>query len=119
MKKNILAVSFLCITMECLAQKIPNNIDIELKDLIVPSSPAFSILDFNPKTIERPGTIKALALNMVNETGKSGGIPKNFALEFAPYWFFKDAKMDIYNYNGIVLDDGGNFIRQNVFGLKN
>jgi hypothetical protein len=117
MKKEFLSSLFLLIVIGISAQD--NKVEVELKDLVVPSTPAFSLLDFNPKTIERPGTIKALGLNLVNETGKSLGIPKNFGLEFAPYWFFKNANMDIYNYNGIKQKEDGSMAGQNIFsGLK-
>ncbi|MBN8688073.1 MAG: hypothetical protein J0M10_13695 [Chitinophagales bacterium] len=96
-----------------------STVEIEMKDLIVPSSPAFSLLDNNPKTIERPGTIKALALNLVNKAGESGGLPKNLALEFAPFWLFKTPGMNIYKFNGIETDDEGNFKKQHIFsGLR-
>ena len=76
----------------------------ELADLKVPVSPAFSILDFAPKTIESPGTIKAFTTNFVTNAAKAGGIPKDFAFEFSPYWFFKHPNMDIYKYHGLIID---------------
>ncbi len=76
----------------------------ELADLKVPVSPAFSLLDFAPKTIESPGTIKAFTTSFVATVAKAGGIPKNFAFEFSPYWFFKHPNMDIYKYHGLIVD---------------
>lgn len=81
--------------------------EVQLKDLKVPVAPAFSILDFAPKTIESPGTIRAFATNLVSNAAIAGGIPKNFAFEFAPYWFVKHPNMNIYKYYGLgVLQEG-------------
>jgi len=89
---------FLCVatTMKSSAQ------NLELKDLNVPNSPAFTILDFSPKVIDRPGTAKAFTASIVNLVTQEGGngIPKNFALEVAPYWLFKN-NLTVYRYLGI------------------
>ena len=77
------------------------NDKVQLKDLKVPVAPAFSILDFSPKTIESPGTIKAFTTNLVTNAALTAGIPKNFAFEFAPFWFFKHPNMSIYQYYGL------------------
>ena len=98
----------------------------ELSDLKVPVSPAFSLLDFAPKTIESPGTIKAFTTNLVTTAAKAGGIPKDFAFEFSPYWFFKHPNMDIYKYHGLMVDTiamnkvltGDNATEQKIFNLK-
>ena len=75
--------------------------NVELKDLKVPVAPAFSLLDFSPKAIESPGTIKAFTVNLVTNAALSGGLPRNFAFEFAPYWFFRHPDMSIYRYYGL------------------
>ncbi len=74
---------------------------VELKELKVPVSPAFSILDLSPKTIESPGTVKAFTTSLVSNAALAGGLPKSFAFEFAPYWFFKHPNMNIYKYYGL------------------
>src|SRR5687768_6758935 len=75
--------------------------EVPLEDLKVPVSPAFSILDYSPKTIESPGSVKAFTTNLVSNAAQSGGIPRNFAFEFAPYWYFKHPKMTVYKYYGL------------------
>lgn len=75
--------------------------EIELKDLKVPTSPAFSLLDFSPQVIESPGNIKAFTLSLLSNTAESNGLPRNFAFEFAPYWFFRHPKMNVYKYFGL------------------
>ena len=90
--------------------------EVKLEDIKVPVSPAFSILDFSPKIIENPGTIKAFTFNLASIAGKSGGIPKNFAFEFAPFWFFKHPQMNIYKYFGLrnIGNDSFSF-KPNIF----
>jgi len=110
MKKTLIILAYIIICKSVTAQKL----DVQLKDLVVPSSAAFSVLDFTPKIIERPGTIKSLALNVVNQVGESAGFPKNFATEFAPYWFFENHNMNIFKYYGIKHTND-KYTGQNVF----
>ena len=109
-----------------LSLNAPAQKTTELSDLKVPVSPAFSLLDFAPKTIESPGTIKAFTANFFTAASEAGGIPKNFAFEFSPYWFFKHPNMDIYKYHGLMIDTiamnkvltGDNTSEQKIFNLK-
>jgi len=104
MKKKIILIQFF---VSLVFLNVRGQDKTELKDLKVPVSPAFSILDFSPKTIETPGTIKAFTANLVSMVAKEAGLPKNFAFEFAPYWFFKHPNMDIYKYHGLIVNDAG------------
>ncbi len=88
--------------------------EVELKDLKVPSSPAFSLLDFSPQVIESPGNIKAFTLSLLSNTAESNGLPRNFAFEFAPYWFFRHPKMNVFKYFG--LSKGND--REGDFSIK-
>lgn len=74
--------------------------NLELKDLNVPNSPAFTILDFSPKVIDKPGTAKTFTASIVNLINQGSGIPKNFALEVAPYWLFRN-NLTVYKYLGV------------------
>jgi len=56
--------------------------------LMPPSSPAFILLGIEPSAVERPGTPSDLALTVTNHTDNFSTIPKNFAMDFAPYWTF-------------------------------
>src|SRR5678815_2267596 len=71
--------------------------NLERKDLNVPNSPAFTILDFSPKVIDKPGTAKTFTASIVNLVNQGSGIPKNFAMEVAPYWLFPN-KLTVYKY---------------------
>jgi len=73
---------------------------IDLKDLNIPNSPAFTLLDYSPAVIDRPGTIRAVNASFVSVLGQSDGLPKNFAIEIAPFWLFKN-KLNVYDYLGI------------------
>jgi hypothetical protein len=77
---------------------------ISLKDLTIPNAPAFTLLDYAPSTIDRPGTAKALSANLVS-LADQGGIPKNFAIEAAPFWFFKN-NLNVFRYYGIDEKSG-------------
>lgn len=93
--KKILALVVLLSALKSYSQ------EVELKDLKVPTAPAFSILDFSPKVIESPGTIKAFTTSILSNTAESAGLPRNFAFEFAPYWFFRHPNMNVYKYFGL------------------
>ncbi len=56
----------------------------ELDDLKAPTSPAFVILDAAPSKVERPQSVKPLVLSALSAAGE--GFPKNYAVEFSPYW---------------------------------
>ncbi|HPH37908.1 MAG TPA: hypothetical protein PL108_09620 [Sediminibacterium sp.] len=91
----ILFISILFCVLNAHAQR-----EIELKDLNIPNSPAFTILDYSPAIIDKPGTAKAFSANIVSLLSESQGIPKNFAIEVAPFWFFKN-NLTVFRYHGI------------------
>ena len=95
-KKIILGLSLSILTLAGYAQ---NKID--LSDLEMPSSPAFILLDVAPTSIDRPTTTKAFSTSILNSINQNNGTPENYALEFAPYWFFKHEKLDALGYWGI------------------
>jgi hypothetical protein len=54
-------------------------------DLKAPASPAFVLLDVAPSKVERPQAVRPLVLSALAAAG-DGGLPRNYAVEFAPYW---------------------------------
>lgn len=54
--------------------------------LTVPSTPAFSILNFEPTAVMRPTTNKDLAADILNSFDKDGKLLLNLGLEATPYW---------------------------------
>jgi len=123
MKKIILCLSLL----PWLSAYGQSNTDtIPFLDLTPPASPAFNLLDVSPVTVDRPATVRALAVSVANAIGNgSNGFPKNFALQVAPYWLFSHPNMNIYKYNGMVMDPNASpenrlQFKQNIFyGLRN
>ena len=78
-----------------------NAQNVELKDLKNLNSPGFQILDIAPNTIDRPANPKAFAAGLMSLTSNGTAIPKNFALEIAPYWFFKPKNATVFQYLNI------------------
>jgi hypothetical protein len=74
-------VLFLASSISAAAQDAPLP---ELDDLKAPASPAFVILDVAPSKVERPQALKPLVLSAI--TASDEGFPKNYAVEFSPYW---------------------------------
>lgn len=92
---------------------------VDLKDISIPSSPAFNLLDLTPKTIEKPGTVKSFTTSVVNQINKSGaGIPENFAMEFAPYWMVKHPSMTVFKYYGLTLHNKLEYKPNIFYGLR-
>jgi hypothetical protein len=102
MFKPISLLFFALLPLALFAQKSSDT--IPLKDMIVPTSPGFNLLDIAPTTVERPATVKQLALNVANTLQQSSGLPQNFAMEFAPFWLFKHPNMSIFKYNGLQIN---------------
>jgi len=75
--------------------------EINIKDLKTPNSPGFQILDIAPTSIERPTNPKALAASFLSLTSNGTIIPKNFAMEFSPYWYVKSDSASVYKYLSI------------------
>jgi len=80
--------------------------NIELKDLKNLNSPGFQILDIAPSTIDRPANPKAFAASIMSLTNNGTAIPKNFALEVTPYWYFKPKNATVFQYLNIKDDAG-------------
>ncbi len=71
-------------------------------DLRAPSSPAFVLLGIEPTAVERPNSPRALATTLLSNTSASDFIPRNVALEVAPYWLASHPTLtfdDYYNAN--------------------
>jgi len=85
------------------------NNEVALEDLKLPSSPAFILLDVAPTSIDRPTTTKAFSTSILNSINENNGIPENYAIDFAPYWFFKHKKLNAMNYWGFSKTKDGNF----------
>ncbi len=66
--------------------------------LTVPSSPAFSILNYEPSAIMRPTNVKSLSTDVLNSFDKKGKLLMNLGLEVAPYWLGSHPKLKMSTY---------------------
>ncbi|MFC2141999.1 hypothetical protein ACFLR7_03595 [Acidobacteriota bacterium] len=69
-----------------LSQNQDDESKLELDQLRTPASPGFVLLGVEPSSVEQPRTPKALAFSMLTAQWQSSLIPKNYAIEIAPYW---------------------------------
>ena len=109
--KAVIAITVisLCSMSNVLAQ---TEDTLSLKDLEIPNSPGFILLDKAPSTIERPNSSKAFMLSVINSFEAGSTIPKNYAVDFTPFWFFKHPAMSSYKYAGYNAEKD----KQMVFG---
>lgn len=81
MKKYILVLVSICS-----AYCVPAYSQDDIKKLTIPSSPAFSILGFEPTSVMKPTSNKDLATDVLNSFDKNGKLLMNLGLEVSPYW---------------------------------
>ncbi len=63
------------------------SISVMAQDNIsVPSTPAFSILNYEPASIMRPSNPKDLSADILNSLSRDGKLLMNLGIEVAPYW---------------------------------
>jgi len=94
---------------------------VSLKDLAVPSSPAFVITDITPTLVQNPATPKAFVLGVAQSYQQSGtGFPNNYSAEFTPYWWLKLHSRSVYNAQGIHRSkrDTTKWVTDPTAGLK-
>ena len=94
------ATFFLGFWLQCNAQ----NSEISMKDLAIPSSPAFIIMDASPSMIQTPNTPKSFILGVVQAFQLSNGtFPQQYSAEFAPYWWIRPADKSISSITGVPV----------------
>ena len=59
---------------------------VSVEDLRAPSTPAFVLLGIEPTSVQRPETPRALTTTLLSLAGDNGALPRNFAIEIAPFW---------------------------------
>lgn len=70
----------------------------DVSKLNVPTSPAFSILNFEPTAVMRPVSAKELAADVLNSFDKDGKLLLNLGLEVTPYWMKSHPGLDRNTY---------------------
>ena len=102
MNRVILTLTFLAALQLTFAQT--SSSDVTISSLETPASPAFVLLDVAPSSIQNPTTAKAFGASVIDAVTQSNGIPKNYAVEFTPFWFVqKPHKMTFEKYYGIRM----------------
>lgn len=105
MKKPLFIVAFIIVisAVTTYAQ------DKSFTTIIPSSAPAFTILGISPTEISKPNSWNALqgALYQNFNSNNQGTIPKNFALEFSPYWLSDHPNFTFKDY----LDKSGFSLR--------
>jgi hypothetical protein len=78
MKNALVAIILLMCCVHSLAQQGDHT--------TIPSTPAFSILNFEPAAVMRPSNPKELSADIINSFDENGNLLMNLGLEVAPYW---------------------------------
>jgi len=81
--RRLLIASFLLLPLAAAAQSTTT-----IDDLKTPPSPAFVLMGIAPSAVQEPTTPKALGASLLSavDDSNASATPRNFALEFAPYW---------------------------------
>ena len=76
------------------------SFDVQDFDSIqTPVSPAFTLLGIAPTSIDKPTTPSAVGASLLSATGNGqGGVPKNVAIQFSPYWLFPQPTLTFSKY---------------------
>jgi hypothetical protein len=70
-----------------LTAQVPGDFSkITVEDLRPPLSPAFVVLGIEPASVQRPETPRAISTALLSLASDPSGIPRNFAMEVAPFW---------------------------------
>ncbi len=92
MKKSLLLILFgglfLIPSLHSQNNSAGDSTSIDLNELEVPVAPGFILLDQAPTSIDKPNNAKAFAASIINSVKENQGLPKNYAAEFAPAWWF-------------------------------
>jgi hypothetical protein len=75
--------------------------------LTPPSVPGFAIIDKDPTLIHRPKDPSDFAVTLLQNSNNLGNFPKDFAIEFTPYWLFgggKNVKFEEYAKSNISFN---------------
>lgn len=94
----VLAV-YVCVPFQGLAQQLPDTTGLSMELLQVPNSPAFSLMDLAPSTIEEPKVPSDFVAFVRQATDSFTILPRNYGVEFAPAWVFGRDKIDFSKFS--------------------
>ena len=102
----LIVIGFLIFTSIAFSQEI-SDFGKFYGDVRAPSAPAFTILGTNPSEISRPKSYRDVELSLLNNLFDQGSLtlPKNFSLEFSPFWMFEHPDLSFKElYRSSVLE---------------
>lgn len=85
-------------------------------DLIVPESPAFTVLGLTPNDVVRPSTPRELAVALQNGIDRNGNFQTGVALDFNP-WLVFNRNHEEGDYTGMLESDSGRGYTDGQFTL--
>lgn len=100
MKNSFIWIAFMALSYQVSGQDAKGE---KLKELAVPNSPAFILIDIAPSSFHTPNTPKEFVLGVIQSYEQSSnGFPQNYSAEFAPYWWIKPSKRDVFKTLGLA-----------------
>jgi hypothetical protein len=81
-----------------------DNITQRDVDLMVPESPAFTVLGVNPETVTRPTTAREFATSLLNGVDQRGNFQSGVAFDFAPYLTFFGEQTSLFSYRHSAME---------------
>jgi hypothetical protein len=110
--KNLLIFFALYALSSTLSIAQENEEEIKINFLKAPSSPGASILGFSPSEIQTPTDPSAFMLSFQNSTNSFTSLPKSFAVDIAPFWFFngKNQKYSEFKSNKLTSNLKQSFV---------
>jgi len=81
--------------------------EISLNMLLPPASPGFVLMEKEPASVERPGSVSDFSVSILNQAKNFTLVPLNYAVEAAPYWLIgaPDLTFEEYSMEGSVLEN--------------
>jgi hypothetical protein len=89
------------------SQPESNNEPLNL--LSAPLSPVYLLFGIEPAAVERPGNMTDIAISILNNTDNLSNMPKDMAIEFAPYWILAGSHI---TYKDFASDCAGSNLLQ-------
>ncbi|MFN0201557.1 MAG: hypothetical protein ACKVTZ_08550 [Bacteroidia bacterium] len=74
---------------------------VKLKDLEIPTTPGFAVLDEAPTQIETNTMSKAFVINLISQIAQTKGLPQNYGVIITPFWFIKTDDMTATKFWGL------------------
>ncbi|MEP7169959.1 MAG: hypothetical protein ABI855_11365, partial [Bacteroidota bacterium] len=120
MKKYLIVLLLLFSYKDIYAQteNAANSETLDLKDLAVPTSPAFLLMDVGSTSIESPVNPKEFALGLVQNFDRDNKWFNDYSLEFTPYWWVKPGSRSAYDFIGLSKHGSANYEQNYFSGLK-